>query len=210
MATTNLRTATSESTHRGLGGQGTDKPTRHGYGGRPPAIAGIDRRRSVGLNTAAAPLEYLNYHRALATSADTAIAAGADQWRWASAMTLRSALEGGEYSGVKSPDLGRIGGGKRPGFVGDHRLDCMKKIARWRAIVPVRLFKLAVAVVGDDVWAWEGLKPGEGEKVLERIRLALDYIAHDAGVTPQGWFKARWARAPARRRATDSTIRSRT
>jgi len=44
------------------------------------------------------------------------------------------------------------------------------------------------------------MKVGQGEKVLERLRLALDYIAQDAGAVPQGWFKPRWARKPPKHR----------
>lgn len=198
MARTNSQKVKSTRGRPALGRASAVETPKHGFGGRPPAIAGIDRRRSVGLNTNAAPLEYLNYHRALATKADAAIADGADRWRWSAAMALRTSLEGGDYAGVRSPDLARIGRGGRPGVVSDHRLDCMKRIAKWRAAVPPRLFNLAVSIVGDDLWAWEKLKPGQGEKVLERFRLALDHIADDAGATPKGWMRLRWGKAAAR------------
>lgn len=136
------------------------------------------------LNANAALVEKLAASKLLQGEADELGASGA---RVYVAMRFRSLVEGASVKGMRSVDIGGVGGGSGVVDISSYQLDCMRKVAEVRDRMPSRWLGdfLELAVCRD---MWMSLKGLEREE--HRIKL-LQYCLDQAGVT-LGYIDARF------------------
>lgn len=168
-----------------------------GRDGRPAEFRGVGRENVIPVILNAAPLEFLYSKGMLHGDLD---AHGAAYRRFSAGQRLRGIFEGAEISGLKAANLEGASGGGMPGRLpGEYKMDCIRCLAELRgpdrahAIRP-GLFKLLEAVVYEDRWIWEKVRPDRQAQIILKLHKALDLLSVRLNMMAARDFNARWYR----------------
>lgn len=116
---------------------------------------------------------------------------------------LRGLWDGAAIGGLKAVDFEAApAGGFARRHVSDHALDCHKIIRDLRNNIPAKCLHIIETVIIADEMPWLGQDRKKADRILQAIRYALDFAAHQMGLDHKGWAEidkpelcARWPEA---------------
>lgn len=141
------------------------------------------------VNANAALVEKLAASKLLHGDGDEQGASGA---RVYVAMRFRSLVDGAAIKGMRSVDIGGVGGGSGVTDISAYQLDCMLKVGAVREGMPSRWLAdfLELAVCRDK---WMGMKGLEREDHrIKLLQFCLDHAGVTLGYIDRGFLEKRW------------------
>lgn len=102
------------------------------------------------------------------------------------ARNLRELFEGADISPLRSADLDTVFSGFGPRSPSDHALDCQKVIHQMRGDIPPGCMRMIESVIVRDEFLWENDDRKKEERILQDIRMALDFASWSLGSEVRG------------------------
>jgi hypothetical protein len=98
--------------------------------------------------------------------------------RITTATRLAEIFEKAELTPLRSPDFEATPGGSfGPRHIGVSKFRCIEIVAQLEGDIPPACMVLLRAIICRNEFPWLGLKPKNEQRVMESIRLALDFAA---------------------------------
>lgn len=154
--------------------------------GRPIEIERYgDGRRDIRRNNAADAMQWLIMKGHLNSRIDGPRTDKAMELAWAegrgritTATRLAEIFERADITPLRSPDFEAAPGGSfGPRHIGVSKFRCIEIVAQLEGDIPPPCMGLLRAIICRNEFPWLGLKPKNEQRVMESIRLALDFAA---------------------------------
>lgn len=192
--------------------------------GRPVEVERYgDGRRDIWRNNAADAMQWLIMKGHLNSKIDGIRTDKAMEIAWSegraritTATDLAELFEKAELTPLRSPDYGATPGGSfGPRYVGVTKLKSMQIIQDLRREIPRACMGILEAIICRNEFPWHGKKPREEARILEDIRVALDFAAwalskhHPKAEMTEAELVRRWPAVRdwfTARRLTESTV----
>lgn len=154
--------------------------------GRPVEIERYgDGRRDIRRNNAADAMQWLimkghlnSRIEGIRTDKAMEIAWAEGRGRITTATRLAEIFERAELTPIRSPDFEATPGGSfGPRHIGVSKFRCIEIVAQLEGDIPPSCMVLLRAIICRNEFPWLGLKPKHEQRVMESIRLALDFAA---------------------------------
>lgn len=154
--------------------------------GRPVEIERYgDGRRDIRRNNAADAMQWLIMKGHLNSRIDGIRTDKALEIAWAegrgritTATRLAEIFEKAELTPLRSPDFEATPGGSfGPRYIGASKFRCIEIVAQLEGDIPPACMVLLRAIICRNEFPWLGLKPKNEQRVMESIRMSLDFAA---------------------------------
>lgn len=154
--------------------------------GRPVEIERYgDGRRDIRRNNAADAMQWLIMKGKLNSTIHGIRTDKAMELAWAegrgritTATRLAEIFEKAELTPLRSPDFeAATGGSFGPRHIGVSKFRCIEIVAQLEGDIPPACMVLLRAIICRNEFPWFGIKPKNEQRVMESIRLALDFAA---------------------------------